>query len=245
MLNRILSTLSSMMEQEEEKEQSQELELQYMLNELRIKQDALTWQIDRFEKITNFYLTGVTAISGVGVIVATSTFLGIYTAIALALVLLVFAGFGTSVYLRLCAVKAAIAADYASRNATRFYFARRFPQTPPYVDSTSFADLYDVWRKAVFSNQVIVLFFVMNIVSGLAFSVGVGILMSRIPPLIGYPPFILLFPITLAILIFFVYEISLLLHMRGQMNKARRRNREILDVFVSGTKQMLPAKSTD
>jgi hypothetical protein len=236
MISRILSVLSSMMAQEQEKEQHQELELQYMLSELRIKQDALTWQIDRFEKIVNFYLTGVTAISGAGVIVATSTFLGKYTAIALAFALMVFAGFGTSVYLRLCAAKAAVAIDYAACNAARLYFSNRFPQTLCYVEGTSFADLYYVWRRVVFSNQVIALFFVMNIVGGLSFSAGIGILMNQVPPLIGYPPFTFLFTIIFAVLNFFVFEYLLWLHMKGQMNRARRLNKEILDVAVSGTK---------
>jgi hypothetical protein len=214
----------------------QEQEFQYMLTELEIKSESLSRQIERFERLGNFYLTGVTAIVGALVVVATSTLLGQYTALASALTLLAFAGFGASIYLRMSVSKAGIASAYARIHSIRLYFTKRFPATAGHVENIAPSDLYQTWRIAVFSTQVISLFAIMNFASGLALTLSAGILLIQAPSLIGLRPFELSFVIIGSIAVFFLFELFLFLHMRSQMKRAQRLNRAILDASCPESK---------
>ncbi len=159
-------------------------ELKYMLAELEAKQSALSLQINRFEQLANFYFSGVTAIAGALVLFITSPLLAPYNILSAMLILLALAGFSTSMYLRLLITKVAIVASYASRNAVRFYFSKRFPKTVLFVEDITPNEMYGIWRF-VFSKQVIGLFTVMIGFNGLSFSVGIAVLAHQVPPLIG------------------------------------------------------------
>ncbi len=82
---------------------SQELEheLEYMLAELTMGHESIHQSIQRFDLLVTFYLTGVTAIGGGIVIAMTSAAPGPAAPALAGVFLVIFAGFGSAMFLRL------------------------------------------------------------------------------------------------------------------------------------------------
>ncbi len=221
--------------QRERKGQGQhKREFDYMLQELSLKESALNQRIERFEQLVMSYLTGITALTSVVAILATSARLGQYTWFATALLLFAIAGFGVSLYFRMTASKVHITVVLTSCFAIRLYFASHFPKVVPYLECRDTTDLYSVWKN-VFTRQAIILFVVMNGFSGLSLSIGIGILLAQTTSTIGSQllslPLIGLF----GALILSLLELLLWLHLQSQTNLARAYVRRILDSAMSNT----------
>ncbi len=216
----------------------QEQEFQYMISELNLKETTLNDRINRFEQLVNFYITGITALTGVAALVMTSSLLGIFTLFSLTLIFFAFSGFGIMVYLRMVAAKMHITVLYVSRYAIQLYFTNQFPQAAPYVESRKITDLYNIW-KAMFTNQVIFLLLGMNGLSSLFLSMGIGLLFIQINQLFGYQFLGIFEVIIICTAIFLLSELLLWFHLKTQMKQSRSHVCQILDTATTAVLNIL------